>query len=197
LLKRSKSPDPSGLKQIGNPDESASRPNIPQAPSPTYLHPDLPALPPFTLYLLPFPLIPPFPPPQTSKIRFTLHSSRNEKTNPISNTPKPPQLLIPQSLTPISHPSPPEKTNPIQIEAKPRSRCTSGPNTPSSPHGTYTLPASRSPLHASRFTLHVIQNKPNSAARNQTPGNIGPQCVSYNLATTLRPVLKNASRPRR
>jgi len=78
------------------------------------------------------------------EIRFTPHASRVPqggivKTNPIPKTPKPTQTPPPQAIMKISRPAPPKKTNPIQIEAKPRSRCTSGPNPPA-PKGQSGIP---------------------------------------------------------
>jgi len=125
LLKRSESPDPSGLKQGGNPHESGPnpRPNTRQAPFLIRLHPALPSFPlsPFCLFpssthsprpeMRPCPSCQVFPHHTLPASRFTLHSSRNEKTNPIPPTPKPPQPLFYQALTPISRPATPEKTN--------------------------------------------------------------------------------------
>jgi len=111
------------------------------------------------------PCIPPcFPPIEFSSL-FSVGSvatTQLRKTNPISLSPKPTQPLLLQEFTPIPRPTARKKTNPIQIEAKPRSRCTSGPNPPPAPRSPLPAPP---PLHPPRY----LQNKPNSQNPKSTP----------------------------
>jgi len=103
------------------------------------------------------PCIPPcFPPIEFSSL-FSVGSvatTQLRKTNPISLSPTPTQPLLLQEFTPIPRPTARKKTNPIQIEAKPRSRCTSGPNLPPA-----TLPATRSTLPATPSPLSTKQTQ--------------------------------------